>query len=77
MNRFSRSQLNDDIPNLDVLIDMIGSRLISVIPDDPAVSEVGSDGPRPLKTSAAAEEIGDLAGRLLGERIPLNQKRIR
>ena len=77
VNRFKRSQLCDDIPNLDVLIDMIGVQLISVVPDDPLVGELGTDGPALLSKSAAAGEIDDLAGRLMGERILLNQRRIR
>ncbi|MEG2174154.1 MAG: P-loop NTPase, partial [Oscillospiraceae bacterium] len=37
INRFSRCQLSAEFPHLDAVIDRVGARLISVIPDDAAV----------------------------------------
>lgn len=77
INRFSRRQLSSDLPDLDRVIDLVGVQLISVIPDDPLVSEALSAGRALSAASPAAAEIRDLAGRLLGESVHLCTERLK
>jgi septum site-determining protein MinD len=76
INRFSRHQLSGELPDIDTVIDRVGVQLISMIPDDPAVPYYCSRGlPLPAH-SPAAQEIGDLTRRLLGESVPLIERRL-
>jgi len=77
INRFERRCLKGDIPTLDAVIDCAGVQLISVIPQDPAVPAAAALGAALPASSPARAEIDDLTRRLLGERVPLNQKRLR
>ena len=77
INRFSRRQLSDDIPDLDRVIDLVGAQLISVIPDDPLIPKALGAGGEPGGDSPAFVEIKDLAGRLLGESIRLCTERLK
>ncbi len=77
INRFLTDDLKGDLPTLDAVIDCAGVQLISVIPYDPAVPVANATGSALPASSRAGGEIADLARRLSGERIPLNQKRLR
>ena len=76
INRFRRGNLVPDMPTLDSVIDAAGVQLISVIPFDSAIPAAESAGSPLPASSPAWGEIADLARRLLGERVPLNQKRL-
>lgn len=77
VNKFSSRQFSGDLPDLDAIIDTVGAQLISVIPEDPAVSQAGARGVLPPENSPAMGEIEDLARRMLGERVLLNTSRLR
>lgn len=77
VNRFLRRQLSPELPTLDALIDRTGVRLISVIPEDPAVETACATAAAPPADSPAAREIDDLARRLLGEPVRLRIGRLR
>lgn len=77
INRFRMGSLTADIPTLDAVIDAAGVQLISVIPFDLAVPAAESAGSPLPANSPAGGEIADLARRISGERVPLNQKRLR
>lgn len=76
INRFRMNSLVPDMPTLDAVIDAAGVQLISVIPFDNAVPAAESAGLPLPANSPAKGEIADLARRILGERVPLNQKRL-
>jgi len=77
INRFLTRDLGGDMPTLDSVIDCAGVQLLSVIPFDPAVPAANAAGRALPASSRAKGEFDDLARRLLGERVPLNQKRLR
>jgi septum site-determining protein MinD len=60
INKFSRKQLNKELSDLDAVIDAVGARLISVIPDDPALASACTADPA-TGSSPAVLEIEDLA----------------
>ena len=77
INRFLTTDLGPDLPTLDDVIDCAGVQLLSVIPYDAAVPFANAAGSALPASSFARGEIDDLARRILGERVPLNQKRLR
>ena len=77
INKFSRKNLNRDIPDLDAVIDAVGARLISVIPEDAALAVQLSTGGEYAHTTQAGKEIDDLARRVMGERVKLNVDRLK
>ncbi|MEG1849686.1 MAG: hypothetical protein RR197_03935 [Oscillospiraceae bacterium] len=77
LNCFSRSQLGEDFPTVDAVIDAVGARLISVIPDDPTLPRACARGKIPPAQSPAMRELQDLARRLAGERVLLNTQRFK
>ena len=77
VNRFSRKQLGNDLPDLDAVIDAVGSRLISVIPEDPLLASHRDSHASPPASSPLLQEITDLADRLMGERIKLRTDRFK
>ncbi len=77
INRFLTTDLSPDLPTLDHVIDCAGVQLLSVIPYDAAIPLANAAGAALPASSYARGEIDDLARRILGERVPLNQKRLR
>lgn len=77
INRFSLRSLKYSFPHIDAMIDTAGIRLISVVPEDEAVTSACAAGKELSENSAAKGEIDDFARRLLGERVFLNRKRLR
>lgn len=77
INKFSQRSLRYNFPHIDAMIDTAGIQLISVIPEDELIPTACASARELPANSAAKCEIDDLAGRLLGERIFLNQKRLR
>ena len=76
LNKFKSTQLKGTIEYIDTAIDIVKAQLISVIPYDENIILWGSNGYNQQKSSVLVE-IDDLARRLMGEDIPLNQKRIK
>ena len=77
INKFSRRNLSRDLPDLDAVIDAVGARLISVIPEDAAFAGQLSTGGEWAHTTQAGKEIDDLARRVMGERVRLNVERLK
>lgn len=77
INRFSPRCLCGDLPHLDAVVDRAGLQLLSVIPQDDLVPKAAAAGQALPANSRARGEFSDLARRLLGERVFLNQKRLR
>ena len=77
INRFTRRQLGAELPHLDRVIDLVGSQLISVIPEDAAVARAIGCGSLPLEQSPAWREMEDLARRLTGEQLRLDTGRLK
>ena len=77
INKFTQRALRYSFPHLDAMIDMAGMQLISVVPEDEMIPTACACGRELPANSAAKGEIDDLAARLLGERVYLNQKRLR
>ncbi len=77
INKFSRRNLCADLSDLDAVIDAVGARLISVIPDDAALAQQLSTGGEGAHTTRAGGEIDDLARRVMGERVKLNTDRLK
>jgi septum site-determining protein MinD len=77
VNKFTVRSLTKELPDLDAVIDCAGVRLISVIPNDDAVAASTALGVEPPAHSPVCGEMDDLAGRLLGERIFLNTRRLK
>lgn len=76
INSFRTKQLNRNIPNLDVAIDIVQSQLISVIPYDLALTSSIAVGEYKDSCIAAAE-VYDMAKRIAGIHVLLNQKRLK
>ena len=73
VNRVTRQSFGKKAPvqDLDECIDTVGVRLIGVLPESPALQQAGAQGSA-LPEGCAAQKAGAaIAGRLLGERIPL------
>ena len=77
INKFSRRNLGGDFSDLDAVIDAVGARLISVIPEDAALANQLSTGSEWTHTTKAGGEIDDLARRVMGERVRLNVDRLK
>jgi septum site-determining protein MinD len=74
INRFSYSSVKKRLaPNIDEVIDGSGLQLLGVVPDDKNVSAYGVRGETLPSASPAAKAFLRIAGRMLGEKIPLNK----
>ena len=73
MNRVSRSSFGKDaaVFDLDECIDTVGLQLIAVIPESRTLQRAGAAGTALPQDCPAAIAGHALAGRILGERIPL------
>ena len=73
MNRVSRSSFGKDaaVFDLDECIDTVGLQLIAVIPESRTLQRAGAAGTALPQDCPAAIDGHALAGRILGERIPL------
>lgn len=76
LNKFAPRQLTGELSYIDDAIDFAAIQLISVIPQEEGLGVALQAGRLPA-ASAAIAETQDLARRLCGEDIPLDQKRLR
>lgn len=64
----------DTLPDLDTAIDTVGAQLLGVVPDSAAILKAAATG-RPLPLGSVERDVFDaVAGRLLGEHIPLKYR---
>ena len=73
VNRIARQSFGPKAPvyDLDECIDTVGVRLIGAIPESTALQLAGAQGTAVPEGCAARTAGAAIAGRLLGERIPL------
>ena len=76
INRFNSSSFKkiNTLKDLDAVIDAAGIRLLGVVPEDFDFSSSFVNGTQPPKGCRGMLAVGRIAGRLLGERIPISLK---
>lgn len=76
LNKFTRRDLTPALPHLDAVIDAVHAQLLGVVPHDEGMSRGLSGGRLPM-FGPAFSELGDIAGRLLGQSVPLQTQRLK
>lgn len=63
--------LNGSTPDVDDIIDTVGVRLLGILPEDEKVAVASANGNPLPRNSTATEGFRNIAGRLLGDQLPL------
>lgn len=75
LTRFSPESMRaGGISDIDRCIDIVGARLIGLLPDDPSAASLAVSGQPPDNHSLLMRFASDVAGRLYGERLPLDRR---